>query len=258
MRCVTVYCLLPTATKLKLITFSRSSWRRVHGPRGFLVPLIELSVRKSGFPRYSKMLEWLNWNLHLYERNRPYSHVPTFATKKDLYDHLNARFDEGRQAMDYFEFGVFQGESLRAWCELNRDPKSRIFGFDSFLGLPEDWQGDFRRGTFTTGGLPPPVNDPRVNFVIGFFQQTLPQFLSSYEPRNTLLIHCDSDLYSSTLFCLATMDHLMLAGTLVIFDEFNDASNEYRALVDYCSAYMRDYRVVAGTRHFAQAAVEII
>ncbi len=97
-------------------------------------------------------------------------------------------------------------------------------------------------------GIPPEIDDPRVRLVAGWFQQSLPRFLESYRPLNRLVVHNDSDLYSSTLYCLVRMDAVMPPGTLVIFDEFDDVFHEYRALSDYAAAYRRPYRIVAATR----------
>jgi hypothetical protein len=47
-------------------------------------------------------------------------------------------------------------------------------------------------------------------------------------------------------------------GTVIIFDEFYDSLHEYRALTDYCSAYLRAYRLIAHTKDFVQAAVTIL
>jgi len=176
-----------------------------------------------------------------------------------MYVHLNRTFlDNGQAPIDYFEFGVARGDSLRSWCSLNTQPETRFFGFDSFEGLPENWTSERPKGAFGTSGETPDIRDPRVRFVIGWFQNALPEFLQSYQPRNRLVIHNDSDLYSSTLYCLTAMNRLIPAGTLIIFDEFYDVLHEYRALSDYGSAYMRKYKIVAATYRFNQAAVVIL
>ena len=49
----------------------------------------------------------------------------------------------GQQVRDrevlYLEFGVFQGEATRYWSKLLLNSKSKLHGFDSFEGLPENW-----------------------------------------------------------------------------------------------------------------------
>ncbi len=46
----------------------------------------------------------------------------------------------GEAAFDFFEFGVYRGDSLRTWCALNGNRDTRFFGFDSFRGLPAHWK----------------------------------------------------------------------------------------------------------------------
>ena len=46
----------------------------------------------------------------------------------------------------------------------------------------------------------------RISFVKGWFQNTLPGFLNGFSPRSRLIVHNDSDLYSSTLFTLANLN----------------------------------------------------
>jgi hypothetical protein len=65
--------------------------------------------------------------------------TPEFDHRREMYDHLQ-RTVIGGDPIDFLEFGVFRGESLRSWCALNSHPGSRFVGFDSFEGLPEDWQ----------------------------------------------------------------------------------------------------------------------
>jgi O-methyltransferase len=184
---------------------------------------------------------------------------PKFDCREDLYDYLTRSFlADGDALIDYLEFGVYRGDSLRAWCSRNKNPGTRFFGFDSFQGLPEDWKQGRPKGAFTTSGTIPEIADPRVRIVPGWFQQSLPGFLRSYRPAGTLVVHNDCDLYSSTLYCLTRMDPVMSARTLVVFDEFDDILNEYRAFCDYTTAYMRRFKVVAATRHFTQVAVLLL
>jgi hypothetical protein len=134
-----------------------------------------------------------------------------FPDRFALYDHLNAKIiNDG--PIDYLEFGVYTGLSLRRWTEVNRAPGSRFFGFDSFEGLPEAWDRHFcgsPKGTFDTGGRLPQIDDPRVELIKGLFQDTLPDFLGRFQPRNRLVVHLDADLYSSTLYVLCSIDRFI-------------------------------------------------
>jgi Macrocin-O-methyltransferase (TylF) len=222
---------------------------------------VDISLRKriAGclWPRHSPLMEKLNWSSRWNAAVRENAGCPNFPTREKMYEYLNRSFfGAGRLPIDFFEFGVHMGGSLRMWCEIHNSPESRFFGFDSFRGLPERWNRA-PAGAYSAEGIIPQIDDPRVEFIAGWFQDTLPGFLKVYEPKNRLVIHNDSDLYSSTLYCLTTLNSLISSGTLVVFDEFYDPVHEYRALCDYAAAYRRRFRIVARTARFTQAAVEI-
>jgi len=178
--------------------------------------------------------------------------TPAFAERTEMYDHVHARLI-GDAAIDYLEFGVFQGDSIRHWAGLNTNPDSRFYGFDSFEGLPEDWKrfdGQMVKAHFDVDGALPDIDDDRVSFVPGWFQETVDVFLEKFEPRSQLVVHVDSDLYSSALYVLTRLDALLVPGTIVVFDEFSSVLNEFQALENYCSAYMREYDVLASAWHY--------
>jgi O-methyltransferase len=207
------------------------------------------------FPRYWQRLDKLNWGARWMASVKAAAAMPLFRDRTELYSFVEREFCAGGP-IEYLEFGVFQGDSIRCWCKVNQHPNSRFHGFDSFEGLPEDWSPAYPQGAFSTSGKTPEVGDPRVNFVAGWFQKTIPGWLISYRPDDKqLVIHCDSDLYSSTLFVLTSLDRIIRPGTVLIFDEFDAVLHEYKALSDYCVAYLRRYRIVAATEGFLQVAV---
>jgi len=184
------------------------------------------------------------------------ANCPRFQNREEMYGYLQHTLLKDAP-IDYIEFGVADGGSLRSWCAINQHPESRFFGFDSFTGLPEDWHPERPKGTFNRDGIPPEIADPRVRFHVGLFQDSLPDFLDSYRPSNRVVIHNDSDLYSSTLYTLIMMERIISRDTVVIFDEFWDALHEYRALSDYSAACRRAFRIIAATPRFTQVAVTL-
>ena len=214
-----------------------------------------LYARYGCHARYSRKVDRLNRMPLLSNFVREHAHAPSFATREAMWDFLAER-SAGR--IDYLEFGVHEGHSILHWAQRNADPDSRFFGFDTFTGLPEDWSQSYPRGHFDTGGRPPPTDDPRVQFVKGLFQDTLPAFLAGFAPRGRLVVHNDSDLYSSTLFCLTTLDRIFTRGTIVIFDEFGDVMHEFRALQDYVASYRRKFEVLCSHDDFFTIAVAIV
>jgi hypothetical protein len=128
----------------------------------------------------------------------------------------------------YLEFGVYEGASIRWWSEHLTTPGARLIGFDSFEGLPQAWRG-LGSGHFATAG-PPTFDDPRVSFVEGWFDVTLP----SFEPpeHDQLIINIDCDLYSSAATVLHRIEPWLVPGSLLYFDELADRDHEMRALFE--------------------------
>ena len=183
-----------------------------------------------------------------------------FESRYDLYQYINNDIIK-HAPIDYLEFGVWKGASMRHWVGLNQNPTSRFFGFDTFEGLPEDWKlftTVLPKGTFSAETKIPEINDPRVKFVKGLFQAVLPDFLKSFAVENQLIINCDADLYTSTLYVLASLDQLMTPGTIVIFDEFSTV-DEFRAFRDYAGSFKREYKLLgAAERFYLRVAMEFV
>jgi O-methyltransferase len=129
----------------------------------------------------------------------------------------------------FLEFGVWEGYSIKYFASKLPSAGSRFHGFDSFEGLPETW-GRNRAGTFSTGGQVPAVDDSRISFVKGWFQDTLPPFAVDGGEFDVVLVHLDADLYSSTLFALMNLWH-RFDSFYVIFDEF--INHETRAFYNF-------------------------
>jgi len=214
-------------------------------------------VAATVWPRYSAFVDLVNTNARLSQWIREHrGSMKDLPDRAALFEYLSKNVI-GDQPIDYLEFGVMYGWSIRQWASLNAHPESRFFGFDSFEGLPEHWTGKFGAGSFTVGGAIPDVDDSRIQFVKGWFNETLPPFFRDFVPRNRLVINNDSDLYSSTLFTLANVDRYVSAGTVILFDEFSSPLHEYRALCDYLSAYKRSVKPLACRgNHFDTVAFE--
>lgn len=133
------------------------------------------------------------------------------------------------QAPLYLEFGVFEGRTLRWWAGHLSQPGGRLVGFDSFRGLPEDWRPGIGAGHFTTGG-PPQIDDSRVSFQVGWFDDTLPGF--DPPEHDQLIVNVDCDLYSSAATVLTWLEPHLQPGTLLYFDELPDRDHEMRAFFE--------------------------
>lgn len=186
------------------------------------------------------------------------ANTPVFSDRYLQYQYLIDNHGLGG-SIDFLEFGVFHGESLRWWLAHNTDAGARFVGFDTFTGLPESWVG-LPPGTFSAGGQLPDFKDSRVSLEVGLFQDTLVGFLERYRLNRRTVVHLDADLYSATLFVLSTLMPHLKQGDVILFDELGSTygvTHEFRALCDIESAFGLRYRVLAGADRFVRAAIEI-
>jgi len=180
----------------------------------------------------------------------------SFAVRERMYDYVqeSAIKEEG---IDYLEFGVWNGRTIRYWANLNKNEHSRFFGFDSFVGLPEDWGPDRPKGHFDVGGAIPRIDDARVSFIKGWFVDTIPAFTREFSTENRLGLHLDADLYGSTMLALVHLGPWFSKGTLIFFDEFYDREHEFRALMDWQAIYRKSFRIIAEVANYGIVCAEL-
>jgi hypothetical protein len=133
------------------------------------------------------------------------------------------------------EFGVFQGNSLTQIARFFDD--RTVHGFDSFVGLPESWSGTSKSaGDFDIGGTPPELPVSNVEFHVGFFDKTVPQFATSQQGPFAF-VHMDADLYSSTKTIFDTLFAWFVPGTVIVFDEYFGyhgwENHEHKAFMEF-------------------------
>jgi hypothetical protein len=160
------------------------------------------------------------------------------------------------QPIDYLEFGVASGIAFKWWVEKNNNPDSRFYGFDVFTGLPENF-GVMKRHHYDTEGQTPKIDDTRINFIKGLFQDSLPGFLDGYNPKQKKVIHMDADLYSSTLFVLTRLIPFLEKDDIIIFDEFGVPTHEFRAFSDIVSSCNLKYELLGAINNYLQIAIKI-
>ena len=111
------------------------------------------------------------------------------------------------------------------------------YGFDTFTGLPEDWN-TVPQGTYSSYGNIPKIEGGQ--FIVGEFNETLPRFFAKKRPMASL-INFDADLYSSTLCALNHSLPVIDAKTILVFDELivnqEWENDEYKALIEFCAAH---------------------
>jgi hypothetical protein len=156
-----------------------------------------------------------------------------FGTHRDI-----VRFAGEKAPSDglYLEFGVATGNTLREFASVI-PTGTKIYGFDSFEGLPGDWSGHVETaGAFRQKSIPKvPAN---AELVVGLFDDTLPGFLAAHEGP-ICFAHVDCDLYASTRTILENIGPRLRPGSLILFDEYFNYPgwrlHEYKAWQEYCA-----------------------
>jgi hypothetical protein len=169
--------------------------------------------------------------------------VPNLGDRFAVFD-VALRHVHGARPL-YLEFGVYRGRTLRWWAEHLTARSASFVGFDSFEGLPEDWQPGAGRGSFAVS-KPPQIDDPRVSFVVGWFEETLPPW--EPPPHDQLIVNVDCDLYSSTKLVLEWLTPHVGNGSLVYFDDLFNRDHQWRALHEWLDAGFVSARPVAMAR----------
>ena len=150
-----------------------------------------------------------------------------------LLDNFAAVWEQhgGLKSGFWAEFGVFRGFSLNMTSDrlLNANKDKRVFkgvvaGFDSFAGLPVDWRNQFGAGKFGDDEVDlysrvKAMVSPDVELYKGWFQNTLPSFMSKHPNMPATFIHHDGDLFVSTAITFQLLAPRIVPGTIMCFDE---------------------------------------
>jgi hypothetical protein len=158
----------------------------------------------------------------------------------------------------FYEFGVWRASSFKYLIKVFK----KGYGFDTFTGLPEDWDvGSHveKKGTYTSDENVPNIKEGE--FIVGKFEDTLPVFFSESRPIASV-INFDADLYSSTICALNFSKSVMDKDTILIFDELiinkSWEQDEFKALNEFCSINHCSYEVIAISFFTKQVAVKLI
>ncbi len=163
--------------------------------------------------------------------------------------------NEARLPGLYLEFGVGRGKSIR-WIGAAAD--RTVYGFDSFDGIPEYWNGN-PVGAFAQSKLPKVPDN--VKFEIGMFDATVPGFLEQHSDPVSLL-HVDCDLYSSTVTIFEMLGARLQPGAIVLFDEYYNfprwQQHEYKAFQEFVTSSGIEYEYIGYSVTGQQVAARIL
>ena len=227
----------------KLIIILKKIFRLIY----FLVP-IEFhplpkneKIRKLSFIYQKYLHDELN---DCYNHFKKYfKHSMLFFDVKRIQDYaIKLAIDNDKEDNNfYLEFGVHTGESANFFSKKIK----KLYGFDSFEGLRDDWYGTEKyKGVFNLNKKIPSLEN-NVIPVVGWVQDTLNDFLKTHNPK-IIFAHLDLDTYPSTKYTLEKIKPYLDKNAVIIFDDmFNFAGwneGEYKALNEVFNETEYDFK----------------
>lgn len=186
--------------------------------------------------------------------------------------HLQQVMPLARLAGHVMEFGVYRGKTIKHIAA--HWPNQTVWGFDSFQGLPEAWTTSsvhsvpsHPRGHFDLRGEPTlPEYPENVQLVPGWFSDSIPKWIGQHAGPIAFL-HIDCDLYSSTNTVLDLLNHYIVPGTVIVFDEMYPwnsydtydlwAQGEYKAVGEWLQKHDRSFEPLLRNRH-QQCSIRVV
>lgn len=134
---------------------------------------------------------------------------------------------------DIVECGSYKGGSglLMGLMIQKLGINKKVHLFDSFEGLPdpdEIHDKGYKKGQFLSNyeDLQSTIESLGLTDIVklhkGWFSETIPAYLSQYNPEAVSLFHIDCDLYTSTMDCFPSIFPLMVNDSIVVLDDYND------------------------------------
>jgi len=199
------------------------------------------------------------------EKNKSFNHFKKYFLKSIFFDNSDlqrkysiskALKNDKDQNLFYLEFGVWKGNSINLFSKFL---KTEIYGFDSFLGLKEDWKGGYINhpsGRYSLQGKIPRLNK-NVIAIKGWAQDTLAKFIDEKKPKINF-VHLDVDTYESTKFILENIKPNLANNAILLFDELYDFPGwqvgEYKALTEVFNE--SEYRFLAFHKFYHMVTIQ--
>ena len=218
--------------------------------------------RKRSFSSKSRNLHFVLWERAVLSSaiyvEEHIQEALVFKFRKDIHLHTIALLKEKYQSGVGLEFGVFEGRTINLFSKAL--PSFHFYGFDSCIGLKEDWVGhSLSKGSFSLNGRLPTVN-PNVELRQGWFDESLPAFIAENGLDDVHLVHIDGDTFEAAETVLQALGGKLKPGTLILFDEYlgypNWQNGEHKALIEASKAFGFKYRYLGFTTY--QALIEIV
>ena len=180
-----------------------------------------------------------------------------FTKRKGIqkYAITESLINDENQIKFYLEFGVYKGETANFFSNYVK----KLYAFDSFEGLKENWAGfaDQKKGTFNLDKKIPKLKS-NIEPICGWVQDTLEIFLKKNNPTINF-VHFDVDTYESTKFILQKIKPFLNKNAILLFDQLYNyvgwKEGEYKALQEVFKE--DEYTYVAFNLKGSQAVIKL-
>ena len=163
--------------------------------------------------------------------------------------------NDKHKVLYYLEFGVFEGKSSNFFSKF----VNKLYCFDGFEGLKEDWAGSqYAKGHFNLNKKIPKLNS-NVEPIVGWVEDTLDDFLKKHNPKINF-VHLDMDTYNPSKFTLEKIKPYLVKGSIILFDELYNyigwKNGEFKALNEVFNENEFEYK--AFNVNTKQCVIQII
>ena len=216
--------------------FIRKIYSKASGAKDLSMELNKMAAKKSAEYIYQKMLN-------------------AKPLQSDL-EVLNYAANLSKSKGLALEFGVYTGGSINHLSS----KFEKIYGFDSFDGLPESWHTNIEQGHFALNNLPK-VNK-NVELIKGLFDETLPNFFNfDYDEKFISFLHVDCDLYSSTVSVFKHCGKYLKKDSIIVFNEYFNypgwEQGEFKAFQEFVTTNSIKYEYLCYNKNHEQVAVQL-
>ena len=225
-----------------LIKFFTRNIRKKSCQRNFLQEMLEKNLAEETFNTFSKHIK------------KSVLFGPNAIKRESILRSKENSNDV--EANYYLEFGVFKGHSTNLLSKY----VNKLYAFDSFKGLTEDWPGSKKnvKSYFNLNGIIPKLNS-NVEIIVGPVEQTLENFLKLHKPK-IQFVHMDLDTYNSTNYVLKYIKPYLSKNSIILFDQLYNhygwELGEFKALKENFNHNEFEYKFF--NINGSQVAIEII
>ena len=228
--------------KLKKITYSKIQ-NIINNAITISYKDIDLSIQRRAL---ESTVDYINKNM---------TNIQSVKNKFQVIDYALSKISNKKGLI--LEFGVYKCETINYIAK--RLSNLKIFGFDSFEGLPENWRDGFPKGTFSLNEIPS-VED-NVVLIKGWFEKSIPDFIIQNQD-DIVFLHIDCDLYSSTKTIFNNLNNQIKKGTVIVFDEYFNypgwENGEFKAFQEFVKDNDIQYSYLTYNKLNEQVAIIIL